>query len=81
LAKQEGRRKAPTGRTRCLRKSGPKLERDHIHMACLRRCQITEFVSDSFERLKRQVEKDCRFRVLISRLEMGGYCAACRGSK
>jgi len=50
-------------------------------MACLRRCQITEFVSDSFERLKRQVEKDCRFRVLISRLEMGGYCAACRGSK
>jgi Fe2+ or Zn2+ uptake regulation protein len=50
-------------------------------MACLRCGKITEFVSDSFERLKRQVEKDCRFRVLISRLEMGGYCAACRGSK
>jgi hypothetical protein len=37
-------------------------------------------VSDSFEKLKEQVEKDCRFRVLVSRLEMGGYCSACRGS-
>jgi Fur family ferric uptake transcriptional regulator len=58
-----------------------RLERDHIHMACLRCGKITEFVSDSFERLKRQVEKDCRFRVLVSRLEIGGYCAACRISQ
>ena len=57
-----------------------KLERDHIHMACLRCGKITEFLSDSFEKLKQQVEKDCRFRILVSRLEIGGYCAACRGS-
>ena len=55
-------------------------QRDHIHMACLRCGKITEFVSDMFERLKLQVEKDCRFRVLVSRLEIGGYCAACRGN-
>ena len=54
-------------------------QRDHIHMACLRCGKITEFVSDEFEKLKQQVEKDCRFRVLVSRLEIGGYCAACRG--
>jgi Fe2+ or Zn2+ uptake regulation protein len=58
-----------------------KLSRDHIHMACLRCGKITEFVSDMFERLKQQVEKDCRFRVLVSRLEIGGYCSACRGSR
>jgi Fur family transcriptional regulator, ferric uptake regulator len=58
-----------------------RLERDHIHMACLRCGKITEFVSDSFEELKRQVTRDCRFHVLISRLEIGGYCAACRGSR
>src|SRR5271169_6645336 len=58
-----------------------KLGRDHIHMACLRCGKIMEFVSDVFEKLKRQVEQDCRFRVLISRLEIGGYCAACRGAK
>lgn len=58
-----------------------KLGRDHIHMACLRCGKISEFVSEGFERLKAQVEKDCRFRVLVSRLEIGGYCAACRGTK
>ena len=58
-----------------------KLERDHIHMACLRCGKITEFLSDSFEKLKQQVEKDCRFRILVSRLEIGGYCASCRGSQ
>lgn len=57
-----------------------KLGRDHIHMACLRCGKIAEFISDEFEKLKQQVERDCRFRVLISRLEMGGYCAACRGA-
>jgi Fur family transcriptional regulator, ferric uptake regulator len=55
--------------------------RDHIHIACLRCGKIMEFVSDEFEKLKQQVEKDCRFHVLISRLEIGGYCASCRGSQ
>ena len=58
-----------------------RLGRDHIHMACLRCGKITEFVSAGFEKLKQQVEKDCRFRVLVSRLEIGGYCAACRGAE
>ncbi len=54
-----------------------KLNRDHIHMACLRCGKIMEFVSDIFEKLKSQVEKDCRFRIVVSRLEIGGYCAHC----
>jgi Fur family transcriptional regulator, ferric uptake regulator len=53
--------------------------RDHIHMACLRCGKIIEFVSDGFEKLKQQVERDCRFHVLVSRLEIGGYCGTCRG--
>jgi len=36
-----------------------------------------EFVSDIFEKLKGQVEKDCRFRIVVSRLEIGGYCVMC----
>jgi Fur family ferric uptake transcriptional regulator len=58
-----------------------RLGRDHIHMACLRCGKITEFVSEDFERLKQQVERDCRFKVLISRLEIGGYCAVCRSAQ
>lgn len=58
-----------------------KVNRDHIHMACVRCGKITEFVSDMFDSLKQQVEKDCRFKILVSRLEIGGYCGACRGAK
>src|SRR6201987_2305388 len=55
-----------------------KLERDHIHMACLRCGKITEFVSKTFDSLKKQLESDCRFQVVIARLEVGGYCSGCR---
>ena len=58
-----------------------KLNRDHIHMACLRCGKIMEFVSDIFENLKQQVEKDCRFKIMVSRLEIGGYCTSCRASQ
>jgi len=55
-----------------------KTGRDHIHIACLRCGKITEFESELFESLKRQLERDCNFHILVSRLEVGGYCAACR---
>ena len=55
-----------------------KLGRDHIHMACLRCGKITEFVSETFDSLKNQLERDCRFHIVVSRLEVGGYCAGCR---
>ncbi|HTR64648.1 MAG TPA: transcriptional repressor [Terriglobales bacterium] len=51
---------------------------DHIHMACLRCGKISEFVSEVFDALKQQMENDCSFRILVARLEIGGYCAACR---
>ena len=56
------------------RKSGS----DHIHMACLRCGKITEFVSERFDSLKDQLEQECRFHILVARLEVGGYCSGCR---
>jgi len=55
-----------------------KLGRDHIHMACLRCGKIMEFVSETFESLKSQLERDCHFHIIVSRLEVGGYCSGCR---
>lgn len=55
-------------------------QRDHIHMACLRCGKIAEFESDLFERLKGQIQRECQFHILVSRLEIGGYCAACRST-
>jgi len=53
-------------------------QRDHIHMACLRCGKISEFESDLFDRLKGQIQRDCRFHIVVTRLEIGGYCAHCR---
>ena len=52
--------------------------RDHIHMACLRCGKIQEFESTLFERLKGQIQRDCRFHIAVVRVEVGGYCADCR---
>src|SRR5271165_919426 len=55
-----------------------KMSREHIHMACLRCGKITEFESELFESLKDQMESECRFKIVVARLEIGGYCRACR---
>lgn len=53
-------------------------QREHLHMACLRCGKVMEFESALFERLKGQVERDCGFHILVTRVEMGGYCSHCR---
>jgi Fur family ferric uptake transcriptional regulator len=55
-------------------------QRDHLHMACLRCGKIMEFESNLFERLKGQVERECRFHIVVARLEIGGYCSGCRAA-
>ena len=53
-------------------------QRDHLHMACLRCGKIMEFESNLFDRLKGQVQRECQFHIVITRVEIGGYCSACR---
>jgi len=53
-------------------------QRDHLHMACLRCGKIMEFESDLFDRLKGQIQRECQFHIVVSRMEIGGYCAKCR---
>jgi len=55
-------------------------QRDHLHMACLRCGKILEFESDLFDRLKGQIQRECQFHILVTRMEIGGYCAQCRRS-
>jgi Fur family ferric uptake transcriptional regulator len=52
--------------------------RDHIHVACLRCGKVREFESHLFERLKRQIERDCGIKITVTHMEIGGYCEACR---
>ena len=53
-------------------------QRDHIHMACLRCGKIIELESELFDRLKAQIQRDSRFHIVVSRLEIGGHCSECR---
>ena len=53
-------------------------QRDHIHMACLRCGKIIEVESELFDRLKAQIQRDSRFQIVVSRLEIGGHCSECR---
>jgi Fur family ferric uptake transcriptional regulator len=55
-------------------------QRDHIHMACLRCGKIAEFESDLFDRLKGQIQRECHFHIVVTRLEVGGYCSGCRNA-
>ncbi len=55
-----------------------KMSREHIHMACLRCGKITEFESELFDSLKEQMQSECRFKIVVARLEIGGYCTTCR---
>jgi Fur family ferric uptake transcriptional regulator len=51
---------------------------DHIHIACLRCGKVREFESRLFDRLKRQIERDCKMKITVTRTEVGGYCDACQ---
>ena len=55
-------------------------QRDHLHMACLRCGKILEFESNLFDRLKGQIQRECQFHILVTRMEIGGYCAQCRAT-
>ena len=51
--------------------------RDHIHVACLRCGTVREFESQLYEKLKKQIERDCGIEITTSRTEVGGYCEKC----
>ncbi|HVO79229.1 MAG TPA: Fur family transcriptional regulator [Terriglobales bacterium] len=55
-------------------------QRDHLHMACLRCGKILEFESNLFDRLKGQIQRECQFHIVVTRMEIGGYCSQCRSA-
>ncbi len=55
-------------------------QREHIHVACLRCGKVREFESPLYDKLKKEIERDCGIKIEVSRTEVGGYCDACRQS-
>ncbi len=55
-------------------------QRDHIHVTCLRCGKVVELESALFDRLKANIQREADVQIVVTRLEVGGYCADCRAS-
>src|ERR1700722_15890853 len=58
-----------------------KTQKDHLHLACFKCGEIEEYVSPTFERLKRDIAETNNFEIQVMRLEVGGLCSACASKK
>jgi len=55
-----------------------RMKNEHAHVVCLRCGKVEEFFGEPLQRLRRQVESHLGFQILVTRTEIGGYCADCR---
>jgi len=55
-----------------------RLKQEHAHAICLRCGKVEEFYGEPLQRLRKQVETNLGFQVLLARTEVGGYCAHCQ---
>jgi Fur family ferric uptake transcriptional regulator len=55
-----------------------RLKQEHAHVICLRCGRVEEFFGEPLSRIRRQVESHLGFQVVLTRTEVGGYCAHCR---
>ncbi|HWP84962.1 MAG TPA: Fur family transcriptional regulator [Terriglobia bacterium] len=55
-----------------------KQTRAHSHVACLACGKVFEYYTPAMKRIHQELEREVGFSVSFSRIEIGGYCAACR---
>ncbi|MGH9487881.1 MAG: Fur family transcriptional regulator [Terriglobales bacterium] len=53
---------------------------DHVHLACLNCGRILECATPLLDWLKLELATRTGFELKVTRLEVGGYCAACRAA-
>src|SRR5882724_11946002 len=55
-----------------------RLKQEHAHVICLRCGKVEEFFGEPLQKIRRQVEQHLGFQILLTRTEIGGYCAHCQ---
>lgn len=58
-----------------------RLKQEHAHIVCLRCGSVQEFFGAPLRQLNEQVASDFGFHILVTRTEVGGYCADCRNAE
>src|SRR6185437_16304589 len=49
-------------------------KQEHAHVICLSCGKVEEFFGEPLQRLRRQIETDFGFQIVLARTEVGGYC-------
>lgn len=55
-----------------------RLKQEHAHVICLGCGKVEEFFGEPLRKLRRQVESDFNFQIVLARTEIGGYCSRCQ---
>ncbi|MBI4903795.1 MAG: transcriptional repressor [Acidobacteria bacterium] len=55
-----------------------RLKQEHAHVICLRCGKVEEFFGEPIHKLRKQVEENLGFQILLARTEVGGYCSNCQ---
>jgi Fur family transcriptional regulator, ferric uptake regulator len=55
-----------------------RMKREHAHIVCLRCGKVEEYFGDPLQQMRNQIEAMFGFEILITRSEIGGYCADCQ---
>jgi Fur family ferric uptake transcriptional regulator len=53
-------------------------KQEHAHVICLSCGKVEEFFGEPLKRLRRQVETQFGFQIVLARTEIGGYCSHCQ---
>jgi len=56
-------------------------KQEHAHVICLSCGKVEEFFGEPLQRLRRQIETDFGFHIVLARTEVGGYCPHCRAMR
>jgi Fur family ferric uptake transcriptional regulator len=55
-----------------------RLKQEHAHLICLRCGKVEEFFGEPLQSMRKQVESNFGFKIVVARTEMGGYCPDCQ---
>ena len=55
-----------------------RLKQEHAHLICLRCGKVEEFFGEPLGSMRKQVESNFGFKIVVARTEMGGYCPDCQ---
>lgn len=55
-----------------------RMKQEHAHIICMRCGKVEEFFGEPLQKLRRQIEVDFGFQILLARTEIGGYCSHCQ---